>query len=65
MYKLIKFFCAPYMWIMGWRHRRHSHTDKADDGTITRTVRAELLPRAKQILLQVREYKITFKNKKI
>ena len=25
MYKLIKFFCAPYMWIMGWRHRRQSH----------------------------------------
>ena len=50
MYKLIKIFCAPYMWIMGWRHRRHSHTDKADDGTITHC-QSRILPRAKQILL--------------
>ena len=47
MYKRIKFFCAPYMWIMGWRHRRHRQMRTMGQ---SRTVRAELLPRAKQIL---------------
>ena len=48
MYKLIKFFCAPNMWIMGRRHRRHRQMQTMGQ---SRTVRAELLPRAKQILL--------------
>ena len=48
MYTLINFFCAPYMWIMGRRHRRHRQMRTMGQ---SRTVRAELLPTAKQILL--------------